>query len=130
MEIVEEDAALTGIMQESYRSPGAPSAALGKGGSPPESAPLLQARRGRRSMFKAEDDLILLREVAAHKAHIAKYSAKDKQFDLAATAVKSKTAFSMNKSTAKNVQDHYVRLQRQFDTADLREQLMSVIGVR
>lgn len=128
MVIVEEDAALSETLQEGHSRQRAPSTAMGQEGSLPERALQLQARSGRRSKFKAEDDVILLREVAAHKEHIAKYVAMEKHFDLVATAVNSNTAFWMNNFTAKIVQDRYVPLQRQFDTTDRREQLMSGIG--
>eukprot|EP00171_Calliarthron_tuberculosum_P004270 IDg4270t1 len=83
------------------------------------SPPPTSQRRGRRSTFTAQDDLIVLREVMAAKAHIARNGKKMERYDDAAGRVWANRDFfaayrargDMEAVSGKKVRDRYERLQ-------------------
>lgn len=82
---------------------------------------------GRRSRFTFEEDLLLIREVAACKAHIARNGETKDMFELA--AVKANATKRLHCSISwKSLQDRYKRIQARFDRDDRTEQRMSGIG--
>jgi hypothetical protein len=84
------------------------------------------AVRGRRSRFTAEEDLIIVREVAAAKAHVAPYGDIRARFEIAAARASENERMGAELN-AKSVHDRYVKLQRAFDKKDKEAQRMSGI---
>jgi len=94
----------------------------------PSQAPLPSATRlGRRPKFTASDDLVLLREVSAARAHVAPNGATRERFDIAARRSNATKKLSCT-VTWKAVQDRYKRLQQRYNTRDAIDQQMSGIG--
>ena len=85
------------------------------------------ASRGRRPKFTAEEDLILVREVAAAHAHVAPYGDIRTRFAAAAHCANSNADFKC-KVNAKSLQDRYLKLQSSFDRRDSEEHGMSGVG--
>ena len=75
------------------------------------------ASRGRRPKFTAKKDLILVREVAAARAHVAPYGDIRTLFATAAHWANSNADFKC-KVNAKTLQDRYLKLQSSFDRRD------------
>jgi hypothetical protein len=73
--------------------------------------------RGRRPKFSRDEDLILVREVAAAKAHVAGYGGVKSKFSEAASRANQNSALR-SKVTPKSIQDRYVKIQ---EKADIRE---------
>lgn len=105
--------------------------------SPPTSAPATDvpvapptrrpSRTGRRPKFTPDDDLIIVREVAAAKAHVSPNGTSKERYETAANKVNAakKLSFAV---TWKSVQDRYKRIQTRFDEMDKVEQGMSGVG--
>ena len=93
----------------------------------PRSNRFADARTGRRPKFTPDDDLVLVREVAAERAHIAPNGATKERFETA-----SKKANATRRLTCpvtwKSVQDRYKRIQARFDEHDKIDGLMSGVG--
>ena len=97
-----------------------------------------KAKRGRRSKFCEKDDLLILREVAAVKAHIALNGAKMERFNKIAArlssnknfcaTMKEQGKFKLDDISGKKVRDRYERLQKDFDENDSKESRMSGVG--
>ena len=85
------------------------------------------AKPSRRSKFTSDEDLILIREVAACKAHSASNGKKGELFAKAAACANQNPGLKQ-KVTQKSIQDRYVRLQKDFDEGDKKESAMSGIG--
>ena len=83
-------------------------------------------KRGRRSKFTSEEDLVILREVAASKAHVAPYGKTMELFQVAADAANNNDVMS-KKLTAKSIQDRFSRLIKDFEASDKRERSLSGI---
>jgi hypothetical protein len=79
--------------------------------------PRSNVARGRRPKFSRDEDLILVREVAVAKAHVAGYDDVKSKFAEAASRANQNGALR-NKVTPKSIQDRYVKLQKK---ADIRE---------
>jgi hypothetical protein len=84
-------------------------------------------RRGRRPKFTAEEDLIIVREVSASKAHIASFGTKRELFAVAAERANANPAMKTSVSS-KSIQDRYVKLQTLFDRGDAAQRKMSGVG--
>jgi hypothetical protein len=67
--------------------------------------------RGRRPKFSREEDLILVREVAAAKAHVASYGDVKMRFAEAASRANANVELR-SKVTPKSIQDRYVKIQK------------------
>lgn len=90
--------------------------------------PNARARRlGRRSRFTPDEDITILREVAAAKAHIAPQGQTKERFEIAAVKINQGGRVG-EKVGWKTVQDRYKRLQCRFDEQDKKEALMSGVG--
>ena len=85
------------------------------------------SRTGRRPKFTPDDDLVLVREVAAAKAHIAPNGATKERFETAAKKSNATKRLSCA-VTWKSVQDRYKRIQSRFDERDKIDGLMSGVG--
>jgi hypothetical protein len=72
--------------------------------------PVEEPRVGRRPKFTEEEDLILVREVAAAKAHVAGHGEKRERYETVALRVNGNPAVLVHVN-AKSVQDRYVKLQ-------------------
>jgi hypothetical protein len=83
--------------------------------------------RGRKTRFSCSDDLIIVREVAAAKAHIASFGEKGERFLQASVKANSNALFSW-KITAQSLQDRYLKLQSEFDKRDNANRLFSGVG--
>ena len=90
-------------------------------------ASAMSGKRGRRSKYTAEEDLIILREVAATKAHIAPYGRTLELFQTAAKKVNGNAKFTVE-ATAKGIFDRYTRLQKDFDKSERKTCLLSGVG--
>lgn len=89
--------------------------------------PKPKAKPGRRSKFSTAENLIIIQEVAASKAHIAPHGetmARFKEADIKANANPS-FAHSVN---AKSIQDRFLRLVEDFETRDAQDKVMSGVG--
>lgn len=84
-------------------------------------------KRGRPSKFTAHEDLIILREVADAKDHIAWHGRKMDVFQPTAQAAYTKEDFNADGITAKIIKDRYECLEKQFEERDRREQPVSGI---
>lgn len=85
------------------------------------------SRTGRRPKFTPDDDLVLVREVAAAKAHVAPNGATKERFETAAKKSNATHRLSCV-VTWKSIQDRYKRIQTRFDERDRVESLMSGVG--
>lgn len=85
------------------------------------------SRSGRHSRFTPDEDLIIVREVAASKGHIAAFGSTRKRFAAAAQAVNDNTAMRTS-VTWKSVQDRYKRLQEVFDREDNANKVLSGVS--
>lgn len=88
---------------------------------------LRATRTGRRPKFSKGHDLIIIRDVAAARAHLALNGATKERFDIAAKRSNATTKLSCT-VTWKAVQDKYKRVQQGFDERDAVDQRMSGIG--
>ena len=79
-----------------------------------EGASAMSSKRGRRSKYSAEEDLIILREIAATKAKISPCGKTLEFFLTAAEKVNGNAKFTVE-ATAKGIFDRYTRLQKDFD---------------
>ena len=86
-----------------------------------------KGKSGRHSRFTAEQDLVLVREVATSKAHVAPYGQTRSLFEQAAEKCSANSVMSAILSW-KQVQDRYTRLQATFDKEDTITHLRSGIG--
>lgn len=82
---------------------------------------------GRKSKFKPDEDLIIVREVAAARAHVAPNGETRERFEVAAAKVNGSKRL-VSSVTWKSVQDRYKRLQKRFDRNDRIEAAMSGVG--
>lgn len=88
---------------------------------------LYETRTGRRPKFTPEDDLMLVREVAAAKAHLAPNGATKERYETAANKANATRRLTCP-VTWKSVQDRYKRIQARFDERERVESLMSGVG--
>ena len=79
----------------------------------------MSGKRGRRSRYTAEKDLIILREVATTKAPIAPYGRTLELFQTAAEKVNGNAKFAVE-ATAKGIFECYTRLQNDFDKSECK----------
>jgi uncharacterized FAD-dependent dehydrogenase len=86
-----------------------------------------EPRVGRRLKFTEEENLILVREVAAAKAHVAGHSEKRERHKTVALRVNGNPAVLVH-INAKSVQDKYVKLQRKYELQDRKERNMTGLG--
>eukprot|EP00171_Calliarthron_tuberculosum_P002886 IDg2886t1 len=84
-------------------------------------------KQGRGSTFTDADDIIIIREVAAAKAHLAPFGQVLKRYKDAADLANRNPQLSA-KATAKRLQDRYKKLMYAFARTDRKEQQMSGIG--
>jgi hypothetical protein len=84
-------------------------------------------RRGRRPKFTAEEDLIIVCEVSASKAHSASFGSNREHFAVAAEPANANPAMQTSVSS-KGIQDRYGKLQALFDRRDAAQRKMSGIG--
>ena len=87
----------------------------------------VKEKAGGTSRFTAEQDLVLVREVAASKAHVTPYGRTGSLFEQAAEKCSANSAMSAILSW-KQVQDRCTRLQATFDKEDTITHLRSGIG--
>ena len=90
-------------------------------------ASTMSSKRGRRSKYTAEEDLIIFREVAATKAHIASCGKTLELFQTSARKVNGNVKFTIQ-ATKKGIFDHYARLQKDFDKSERKKCMLSGIG--
>jgi len=88
---------------------------------------LNEDRRGSASNFTPAEDLILIREVAAAKAHIAGHGEKGKRFQVAADKANGNPNLR-DKVPWKSVQDRYKQIDDLYSKADERKQKASGFG--
>lgn len=93
----------------------------------PENGRVTTPKAGRHSRFTCDEDLIIVREVAAARAHIAGFGETRRKFENVAANVNENPSMNQ-KVTWKSVQDRYKRLQADFDKSDKRNQMMSGVG--
>ena len=125
------------LMQKSMDTSGAvvmvPSSVPSSSNASPLSPPIQcpnspqQRRHGKRHRFTPEDDLIILREVAAANAHVAGYGEIQKSFAVATENANCNPSLSA-KVTAKSLQDRYKKLLENFRRADAADRRMSGVG--
>ena len=84
-------------------------------------------KRGRRSKYTAEEDLIILREVAATKAYIAPYGRTLELFQTAAEKVNGNEKFTVE-ARAKGIVDCYTRLEKGADKSERKKFLLPGVG--
>ena len=75
----------------------------------PPSEVLPDTRRGRRPKFSASDDLVIVREVAAAKAHVAGFGDKRERFGEAAVRGNASGLLS-TPVTPKSIQHRYTKV--------------------
>ena len=94
---------------------------------PPTVEAVQKSRAVRRSKFSKQDDLLLLREVCAAKAHVSPNGETKERFEVVAVKPNQtrKVSFEL---TWKSAQDRYKRLQARLDTHYRAGQLMSGAG--
>ena len=90
----------------------------------PAFLPAKSSKFGRKSTFTAEEDLLIAREVAARKGHIADFGRKGATFDEVRKGLVS-TGIIKQDVEAKSIQDRYNRMQREFDKKDRKHSKMS-----
>lgn len=81
----------------------------------------------KRGKYLPEEDLIIVREVAALRAHVAGYGNVKQSFESVAQRV-NQNPHMMQKVNWKAVQDRYKRLQEDFDADDRRNSSLSGIA--
>ena len=86
-----------------------------------------KSKAGRQSRFSNEEDLILVREVAASSAHLAAFGETRATFGQAAAKVNENEAMK-EKVTWKSVRDRYKKIQEKFDKRDNCERRISGSG--
>ena len=86
-----------------------------------------EAQAKKRGKYLPLEDLIMVREVAAQRAHVATYGAVRQNFEQVATKVNSNPHMTQ-KVTWKAVQDRYKRLQDDFDADDARNSGLSGVA--
>eukprot|EP00171_Calliarthron_tuberculosum_P001767 IDg1767t1 len=84
-------------------------------------------RMDRRPKFTPADDLVIIREVAAAKAHVAPNGQTKERFHVAAHKANCSKKISCA-VTWKSIQDRYKRLQSRFDASERVESAMSGVG--
>jgi hypothetical protein len=84
-------------------------------------------RRGRRPKFTAKEGLVIAREVAASKAHIASFGNKRDLFTVAAGRANANPAMNTT-VTSKSIQDRYLKLQTFYDRGETAQRKMSGVG--
>lgn len=89
--------------------------------------PQSASKRGRRPTFTPEDDLIIVREVSATKAHIAPFLEVLKRFATAAERAHNNTKLT-TKVTSKRLKDRYKKMMDAFALRDASERMMLGIG--
>jgi len=89
--------------------------------------PPSQPRAGRRTAYSDEQDIAIVREVAAAEAHIAGFGETRKRFEKAAGLLGENPLFT-TKISWKQVQDRYRRLQEQYNSHDNENQRLSGVG--
>ena len=87
----------------------------------------MSSKRGRRSDYTAEEELIILREVAATKVHIAPYGWTLELFQLSAKRVNGNAKFTIE-ATVKGIFDRYTRLWKDFGKSERKTRLPSGAG--
>lgn len=99
------------------------------GNTSPSSPQVTASKKGagRRSKFTYEEDLLLLREVAAAKAHVAPTGETRERFEIAAAKANATKKISTNIAW-KPLQDRYKRLQGTYDEEEATESRMSGLG--
>lgn len=86
-------------------------------------------KSGRHSRFTPQQDLAIVREVAAVRAHLAEYGETKKRFATVAERVGENAHFRGMESIGwKTAQDRYKRLQDQYDKSDSENQRLSGVG--
>ena len=86
-----------------------------------------ESRPGRRPKFTPFDDLVLVREVAAAKAHVAPNGTTKERFETAAKKANTTKRLSCP-VTCKSIQYRYKHIQGRFDDHDRVDALMSGVG--
>ena len=81
----------------------------------------------RKSKFSKQDDLLLLREVCAAKAHISPNAETKEQFEIVAVKA-NQTQNILFELIWKSAQHRHKCLQARFNTQDRTEELMSGVG--
>lgn len=84
-------------------------------------------KAGRHSKFNAEQDIAIVREVAAAEAHLSSYGETRRRFNLVAEKLKDCPLFEQTPSW-KQIQDRYKRLQDQYDSQDKDNLRLSGVG--
>ena len=84
-------------------------------------------KRGRRSKFTPEEDIIILREVAVAGAHVPPYGKTTELFQMAANGANKNANFSVE-VTWKSVHDRFHRLLDDFEKRDAKAQKMSGVS--
>lgn len=86
-----------------------------------------ESARKKRGKFLSSEDLIIVREVSALRAHVAAYGTVRQTFESVAQKVYENPHMTQ-KVTWKSVQDRYKRLQEDFDSDDARNSGLSGIA--
>ena len=87
------------------------------------------AKSGRNSRFTPQQDLAIVGEVAAVRAHLAEYGETKRRFATVAKRVcENVYVVHMGSIGWKTVQDRYKRLQDQYDKNDSENQRLSGVG--
>ena len=89
--------------------------------------PKPKAKPGRRSKFSTSENLIIIQEVAASKAHIAPHGETMARFQEAAIEANANPSFA-HSVNAKSIHDRFLRLVEDFETSDAQEKAMSGVG--
>ena len=86
-------------------------------------------KSGRQSRFTPQQDLAIVREVAAVRAHLAEFGETKKRFAAAAERLRENVHFRDKTNVGwKTIQDRYKRLQDQYDKNDSDNQRLSGVG--
>lgn len=86
-----------------------------------------KSRTGRRMKFNLQDDLILVKEIAAVHAHIAAYGEVSAKFNQAAEKCNANPNLALQ-ITGKSARDRYKKLQDAHDKSESKFEKMSGIG--
>lgn len=78
-------------------------------------------------MYSDEQEVVIVRELAAAEAHISAFGETRKRFEIAAITLNENQLF-VSKIYWKQVQDRYKRLQYQYNAYDSENQRLSGVG--
>ena len=88
----------------------------------------MSSKQGRRSKCTVEEDLIILREVAATKVHSAPYGKTLERFHTAAEKVNGNAKITVE-ATAKGIFDSCTRMRKDFDKSERKKNAFCLVLV-